>query len=120
MKENDNRSVCSEEKKNKIKMTKKQTQIRRQNQIVKTFECKIIEKRLNKKQHEELDMLFLEGKWFLMDIIKTDTHEFLVAVDNKNTGDMRRVISEYTNFGYKKVQEFEYEGNLVLIYAKKI
>ena len=64
MKENDNRSVCSEEKKNKIKMTKKQTQLRRQNQIVKTFECKIVEKRLNKKQHEELDMLFLEGKWF--------------------------------------------------------
>lgn len=64
MKENDNRSFCSEEKKNKIKMTKKQTQLRRQNQIVKTFECKIVEKRLNKKQHEELDMLFLEGKWF--------------------------------------------------------
>ena len=64
MKENDNRSVCSEEKKNKIKMTKKQTWLRRQNQIVKTFECKIVEKRLNKKQHKELDMLFLEGKWF--------------------------------------------------------
>ena len=64
MKENDNRSICSEEKKNKIKMTKKQTQLRRQNQIVKTFECKIVEKRLNKKQHKELDMLFLEGKWF--------------------------------------------------------
>ena len=69
MKENDNRSVCSEDKKNKIKMTKKQTQLRRQNQIVKTFECKIVEKRLNKKQHEELDMLFLEGKWFYNHIL---------------------------------------------------
>ena len=69
MKENDNRSVCSEEKKNKIKMTKKQTQLRRQNQIVKTFECKIVEKRLNKKQHEELDMLFLEGIWFYNHIL---------------------------------------------------
>ena len=69
MKENDNRSICSEEKKNKIKMTKKQTQLRRQNQIVRTFECKIVEKRLNKKQHEELDMLFLEGKWFYNHIL---------------------------------------------------
>ena len=55
-----------------------------------------------------------------MEKIKTDTHEFVIAVDNKNTDDMCRVISEYTNFGYKKVQEFEHEGNLVLIYAKKI
>ena len=64
MKENDNRLVCSDEKKNKIKMTKSQTALRRQNQIVKVYECKIVEKRLNKRQHEELDMLFVEGKWF--------------------------------------------------------
>ena len=69
MKENDNRLVCSDEKKNKIKMTKSQTALRRQNQIVKVYECKIVEKRLNKRQHEELDMLFVEGKWFYNHIL---------------------------------------------------
>ena len=64
MKDNDNRLVCSQEKRNKIKIAKSQTALRRQNQIVKVFECKIVEKRLNKKQHEQLDMLFVEGKWF--------------------------------------------------------
>lgn len=60
----DNRLVCSEEKKNKIREAKKLTSLRRASQIVKVYECKIVEKRLNKKQHEELDMLFVEGKWF--------------------------------------------------------
>ena len=60
----DNRLICSEEKKNKIREAKKLTSLRRASQIVKVYECKIVEKRLNKKQHEELDMLFVEGKWF--------------------------------------------------------
>lgn len=60
----DNRSICSEEKKSKIKQTKMQTALRRAGQVVKVFECKIIEKRLNKKQREELEMLFVESKWF--------------------------------------------------------
>ena len=60
----DNRLICSEEKRNKIREAKKQTSLRRASQIVKVYECKIVEKRLNKKQHEELDMLFVEGKWF--------------------------------------------------------
>lgn len=60
----DNRLTCSDEKKNKIKESKKLTALRRQSQIVKVYECKIVEKRLNKKQKEELEMLFVEGKWF--------------------------------------------------------
>ena len=64
MKQNDNRLTCSDEKKNKIKMSKQQTSLRRQSQIVKVYECKIVEKRLNRKQKEELEMLFVEGKWF--------------------------------------------------------
>jgi len=40
------------------------TRLKRSNQIVKVFECKIVEKRLNKRQKEELEMLFIEGKWF--------------------------------------------------------
>ena len=60
----DNRSVCSEEKRNKIKESIQNTRLKRTMQIVKVFECKIVEKRLNKKQKEELEMLFVEGKWF--------------------------------------------------------
>lgn len=51
-------------KKNKIKESIQNTRLKRTMQIVKVFECKIVEKRLNKKQKEELEMLFVEGKWF--------------------------------------------------------
>ena len=60
----DNKYVCSDEKKSKIRESKRLTSLRRQGQVVKVFECKIVEKRLNKKQKEELERLFLEGKWF--------------------------------------------------------
>jgi len=45
----DHRSKCSDEKKSKIKQTKTMTSFRRQNQVCKVYECKIVEKRLNKK-----------------------------------------------------------------------
>ena len=69
MNKQDNRLTCSDEKKNKIKESKKLTALKRQSQIVKVYECKIIEKRLNKKQKEELEMLFVEGKWFYNHIL---------------------------------------------------
>ena len=69
MKETDNRSVCSDKKKSKIRESKRLTSLRRQDQVVKVFECKIVEKRLNKKQREELERLFLEGKWFYNHIL---------------------------------------------------
>lgn len=65
----DNRLVCSDVKKSKIRATKRLTSLRRQDQIVKVFECKIVEKRLNSKQKEELERLFLEGKWFYNHIL---------------------------------------------------
>ena len=65
----DNKYVCSDEKKSKIRESKRLTSLRRQDQVVKVFECKIVEKRLNKKQREELERLFLEGKWFYNHIL---------------------------------------------------
>ena len=62
MKEDDKRRVCSDEKKAAIKATRLATASRRQNQVCKVFECKIVEKRLNNKQREELERLFVEGK----------------------------------------------------------
>ena len=64
MEKTDNRLQCSDEKKSKIKMTKQATSLRRHHQVCKVYECKVVEKRLNAKQREELKMLFVEGKWF--------------------------------------------------------
>ena len=60
----DNKRECSSDKKMKIRESLAKTRLRRSSQVVKVFECKIVEKRLNKKQREQLEMLFIEGKWF--------------------------------------------------------
>ena len=52
----------TEEEKLKIRESRKATSLRRRSQVVKCYEMKIVEKRLNKRQHEELDKLFIEGK----------------------------------------------------------
>ena len=64
MKKIDNRSRCSDAKRAAIKATRQATALKREHQVCKVYECKIVEKRLNKKQLEDLDMLFVEGKWF--------------------------------------------------------
>ena len=69
MKKTDNRSRCSDVKRAAIKATRQATALKREHQVCKVYECKIIEKRLNKRQHEELDMLFVEGKWFYNHIL---------------------------------------------------
>ena len=48
----DKRFVCSDEKKAKLRLARLETVARRANQIVKVYELKIVEKRLNKKQKE--------------------------------------------------------------------
>ena len=52
MNKTDNRLICSDEKRAAIKATRLATASKRKNQICKVFECKIVEKRLNNKQHE--------------------------------------------------------------------
>ena len=64
-----NRSICSDGKKAAIKATRLATAIRRQGQICKVYECKIVKKRLNTKQKEEFELLFLEGKRFYNHIL---------------------------------------------------
>ena len=60
----DKRTTCSMEKRSSIKASIAATAARRKNQVLKVYECKIVEKRLNRNQKEQLDMLFVEGKWF--------------------------------------------------------
>lgn len=56
------RGQHTEEEKAKIRASKKATALRHSSMDVKCYELKIVEKRLNKRQREDLDMLFLEGK----------------------------------------------------------
>ena len=51
MKATDKRLTCSDSKKAAIKAALLATAARRENQILRTYECKIVEKRLNKRQH---------------------------------------------------------------------
>ncbi len=58
------RSTCSDMKKARIRLTKQATLARHAAMDVRVYELKIVEKRLNNKQREQLEQLFLEGKWF--------------------------------------------------------
>ena len=82
----------------KIRESRKQTALKRQSQVVNVYELKINKKRLNKKQLEELEMVFLEGKRFynfilgqkkeqgipLNCITPTDFHEITYLDKDKN------------------------------------
>lgn len=54
LKTEDNRLSCSDEKKALIKATRQATALRRKGQVCKVFECKLVSKKLNKKQKEQL------------------------------------------------------------------
>ena len=100
MQEKDNRFACSDEKKSKIKMTKTMTSFRRQHQVCKVYECKIVEKRLNKRQREELKMLFVEGKWFYNHVLSM-----------KKNGLKLRDINTTS---IKDIKHFDKDGNEVI------
>ena len=63
------RGLHTEEEKAKIRASKQATALRHSSMDVKCYELKIVEKRLNKQQKEQLDLLFLEGKWFYNHIL---------------------------------------------------
>ena len=96
----DNRLQCSDEKKSKIKMSKQATALRRQHQVCKVYECKIVEKRLNKRQKEELKMMFVEGKWFYNHILSMKKNG--IKLNNINTTSI------------KDVKHFDKDGNEVV------
>ena len=100
MKDIDNRLVCSDEKRNKIRETRAMTRNRRSGQVVKSYELKIVEKRLNKKQHEQLDMLFVEGKWFYNHVL------------NINKIDGVR-LSDINSTNIKSVKHYDKDKNLI-------
>ena len=71
----DKRLICSEEKKASIRKALSETRQKRTGQVVKVYECKVRSKRLNSRQKEQLNRLFLEAKWFynhVLNIKKTE------------------------------------------------
>ena len=53
------------------------------------YECKIVEKRLNKKQREELKMLFIEGKWFYNHILNLHKEKKLNEINSTNIKEVK-------------------------------
>lgn len=91
MTETNSRKACSEEKKSKIREAKKRTALRRLGQVVKVYECKIVEKRLNKRQKEQLKMLFVEGKWFYNHVLSLHQSQKLRALNACAIKDVSRL-----------------------------
>ena len=59
----------TEEEKAKIRAAKQATTLRHSSMVVKCYELKINAKRLNKKQINQLNMIFIEGKWLYNSIL---------------------------------------------------
>lgn len=108
MKATDKRLTCSNGKKAAIKAALLATAARRENQILKTYECKIVEKRLNKRQQGELQMLFVEGKWFYNYVL--NLHKSGVKLNRINSTIIKSV-ERFDKDGNKVVSKLEYIGS---------
>ena len=69
VKDNRGKREQSAEERAKRKATREATSRRHASMSVKCYELKIVEKRLNSKQRNELFMMFLEGKRFYNNIL---------------------------------------------------
>ena len=81
--------TCSDMKRKAIVASRRSTALRRINQTGFVYECKIVEKRLNKKQKEELKRLFIEGKWFYNHVL--NLHRNGTPFSQINTGQIKEV-----------------------------
>ena len=82
--------ACSAEKAGRIVASRKATAARRRHQTGFVYECKIVEKRLNAKQREELRRLFVEGKWFYNHVL--NLHKEGTPLTKVNSCDIKQVI----------------------------
>lgn len=81
---------CSAEKAGRIVESRKATALRRKRQTGFVYECKIVEKRLNAKQREELKRMFIEGKWFYNHVL--NIHKDGTPFSQINTGAIKQVV----------------------------
>ena len=108
MNKQDNRLKCSDSKREAIKATRYATALKREQQICKVYECKIVEKRLNKKQKEELEMLFVEGKWFYNHVL--NLHQTGIALKDINSTNIKE-IEKFNKNKEKVVVRLNYIGS---------
>ena len=86
---------CSAEKRLQIVASRRATAQRRRRQCGFVYECKIVEKRLNAKQREELKRLFVEGKWFYNHVL--NLHKTGVALSQINSSSIKEVVHKDKN-----------------------
>ena len=108
MNKQDNRLKCSDRKREVIKATRYATALKREQQICKVYECKIVEKRLNKKQKEELEMLFVEGKWFYNHVL--NLHQTGIALKDINSTNIKE-IEKFNKNKEKEAVRLNYIGS---------
>ena len=70
--------------------TRRATAKRRRHQVGFVFECKVVDKRLNAKQKEELKRLFVEGKWFYNHVL--NLHKDGKAFSEIDTAAIKEVV----------------------------
>lgn len=87
----DNRLVCSEDKKRAIRETRLKTKSRRASQVIRTFECKLKTSKLNARQREELEKIFVEAKWFYNYVLNI-RNEQECSLNNINSTGIKTVI----------------------------
>lgn len=104
----DKRLTCSAEKKASIKESLLATARRRLGQVLRCYECKIVEKRLNRKQREELKMIFVEGKWFYNHVL--GLHNSGVKLNKINSTEIKQV-ERLDRDGNRTVRTLEYIGS---------
>lgn len=57
--------------------------------MLRCYECKIVEKRLNNRQRKDLEKLFIEGKWFYNHVL--NLHKNGQTLNSINTTSIKSV-----------------------------
>ena len=95
----DKRLKCSDDKKLAIKNAISSTIQKRKNQILKVYELKIVKNKLNSRQKEELERMFVEGKWFYNHVL------------NLHQGGLK--LSEINSTHIKSVDHYDKDRNIL-------
>ena len=85
----DNRLKCSDDKKLAIYNSLQATKEKRKSQVVKCYELKIVRNKLNSRQKEELEKMFIEGKWFYNHVL--NLHKNGLKLKDINTTNIKSI-----------------------------
>lgn len=78
------------QKRNKIKQSLKDTKQKRKNQQCHVYSCKIQYNKLNNKQKQQLNKLFIEAKWFYNHVL--NLHKNGLKFKDINTTNIKQII----------------------------